>query len=123
MMTQMKTCNFCGREKKGSHQFWCELNPDKESQDQEKKRRSERMKGEKNTFFNQHHTIETKKLLSEIKKKHLSIKENNPMFGKHHTEETKKLMSKNKKKLFHSEEFRISHGRKRSKNKHLKTDF
>lgn len=42
-----------------------------------------------------HHTEETHKLLSKIRKENpVSLKgENNPMYGKHHTEETKKKIS------------------------------
>lgn len=44
--------------------------------------------GEKNPFYNKHHSEETKKILSEIKKGKES-----PMKGKHFSEETKKKLS------------------------------
>lgn len=46
--------------------------------------------GLENPFYGKHHTLETKKFLSEIAKN----REVSPMLGKHHTPETKEKMSK-----------------------------
>ena len=48
--------------------------------------------GDKHPSYGKHHSEETKKKSSELKKG-----DSNPMFGKHHSEETKQLMSKRQK--------------------------
>lgn len=51
---------------------------------------SDTKKGEKNSFYNKHHTDESKK---KIKDNHAECDgENNAFYGKHHSDETKKLI-------------------------------
>ncbi len=52
--------------------------------------------GEKNHFWNKHHTEETKQIISEKLKIAYSNPENHPMWDKHHSEETKQKMSTSK---------------------------
>lgn len=59
---------------------------------EQKSNMSERSKGSKNPFYGKNHSIETKKMMSEIKiGKYLG--EDNPFYGKSHNEETKKFLS------------------------------
>jgi len=76
-------------------------------------RRSEMFKGEKNPFYNKHHTEETRKIMSQKAKERMSDPENrkkdsetlkeyyrthdNPFKGKNHTDETKKIISQKAK--------------------------
>ena len=62
--------------------------------EEEKRKISESMKGEKNPFYGKHHTEETKKKWSE-QRKGKNCGEKNPFYRKHHTEETKKRIVEN----------------------------
>ena len=60
-----------------------------------KRKISERTKGENNPNYGKHHSKETRKKISEARKKYVG--ENHPMYGKHHTEETRKKISEAEK--------------------------
>jgi len=61
--------------------------------DEQKKNRSEKMKGKNNHFYNKQHTNKTKEYLSEINKG-IGLGENNNFYGKKHTKETKEKLCK-----------------------------
>ena len=56
-----------------------------------KQHMSENRKGEKNAFYNKHHTSEAKKIISEKNKQNTG--EKNAFYNKHHTSEAKKIIS------------------------------
>lgn len=76
--------------KKGGHHSkkWCEEH-------------SKKMRGKGNPNFGKHHSVETKRKMSEARKGKYE-KANHPLFGKHHSVETRKKISEAGKKTNHS---------------------
>lgn len=64
----------------------------KKASEETKQKISNATKGEKNPFYNKHHSEETKKIIQEHTKKQFKEK-GNPFKGKHHSEESKRKLS------------------------------
>lgn len=62
---------------------------------------------ENNHFYNKHHTLQTKQLLSDLAKERFKNPQNHPMFNKHLSEKSKQIISqKNKQRYAQDKDYR-----------------
>jgi group I intron endonuclease len=73
---------------KNNHRFGISMS------DSDKKRRSDKLKGEKSYWYGRKHTVESIKKMSESKIG-MYVGDKNPMYGKHHTDEAKRKIREN----------------------------